>query len=62
MLILEKKVRRDSARRVYSLVRHGARRKEAMLLVSTSLRQHDFKCTTRTIYRWLKEFKITLPR
>lgn len=64
MIIIEKKSRLKAAREIASRVRRGERRKEAMLAVSLSMRQPEvsFMCTTRTLYRWLEEFKITLPR
>lgn len=60
MIILPKKIRNKAAREVHRLVMSGVERKRAFLVVSTSLRSDDFKCTTRTIYRWLGEFGISL--
>ena len=62
MIILPKKVRVASAREVRSLVISGVPRKKAFLQVSVSLRADGFKCVPRTIYRWLKEARVTLPR
>ena len=62
MIILPKKVRVASAREVRRLVVFGMPRKKAFLQVSVSLRADGFKCVPRTIYRWLKEARVTLPR
>ena len=62
MIILPKKVRVASAREVRGLVVAGVSRKKAFLQVSQSLRADGFKCVPRTIYRWLKEARVTLPR
>ena len=62
MTILPKKVRVASAREVRGLVASGVPRKKAFLQVSVSFRAVGFKCVPRTIYRWLKEARVTLPR
>ncbi len=62
MTILPKKIRVASAREVRGLVAAGVPRKAAFLQVSMARRADGFKCVTRTIYRWLKEARVTLPR
>ena len=62
MTILPKKIRVAHAREVRSLVAAGVSRKKAFLQVSVALRADGFKCVPRTIYRWLKEARVTLPR
>ena len=62
MIILPKKTRTASAREIRRLVVGGMHRKKAFIQVSTALRTEGFKCVPRTIYRWLKEARVTLPR
>ena len=62
MIILPKKVRVAHAREIRSLVVSGVPRKKAFLQVSVAVRADGFKCVPRTIYRWLKEARVTLPR
>lgn len=60
MLILPKKIRQRTVMQIRSMVASGTPRKQAMFRVSSALRTSEFKCTTRTLYRWLKEFRISL--
>lgn len=60
MIILPRAEQLKAARTVRAMVRSGVSRKQAMYRVSVPLRTGEFKCTIRTIYRWLKKFKIKL--
>lgn len=62
MIFIEKNARIAHARQVRGLVASGITRKKAFLQVSLQLRSEGFKCVPRTIYRWLKEARIALPK
>lgn len=53
-----KKQRHKYARKIRSLVQKGATRKQALYQVSQDLKQADLPASRRTLYRWLREFKI----